>query len=153
LGSPLDSYIEILDPAGQPLPRATLRCVTKTYTTFIDRDSVTPEIRLEAWNELAINDYVLIGGELIRIRELPKNPDDNCLFHSVAGQRVGYLDTTPTYQSPGTPLYKVSIHPPGTAFPPNGLPVVTLFYRNDDGGPGYGKDSRLFFDPPTDGDY
>jgi hypothetical protein len=50
-------------------------------------------------------------------------------------------------------MYKVSIHPPGTTFPPNGFPVVTLFYRNDDGGPGYGKDSRLFFDPPADGEY
>jgi hypothetical protein len=37
-------------------------------------------------------------------------------------------------------------------FPPNGLPVVTLYYRNDDGN-GVGKDSRLVFDPPADGDY
>src|SRR5438552_8873277 len=50
-------------------------------------------------------------------------------------------------------MYKVSIHPPGTKFPPNGFPVVNLYYRNDDGGPGYGKDSRLFFDQPADGDY
>jgi hypothetical protein len=47
----------------------------------------------------------------------------------------------------------VAIHPPGATFPPNGLPVVTLHYRNDDGGPGFGKDSRLVFDPPADGDY
>jgi hypothetical protein len=53
----------------------------------------------------------------------------------------------------GTPLYKVSVHPPGTTFPANGLPQVTLCYRNDDGGPSYGKDSRLFFDPPADGEY
>ena len=50
-------------------------------------------------------------------------------------------------------MYKVSVHPPGTTFPPNGLPVVTLFWRNDDGGPGFGKDSRLVFDPPADGTY
>jgi hypothetical protein len=50
-------------------------------------------------------------------------------------------------------MYKVSIHPPGTTFPPNGLPVVTLYYRNDDGGGTFGKDSRLVFDPPADGDY
>jgi hypothetical protein len=31
--------------------------------------------------------------------------------------------------------------------------VVTLYWRNDDGGPGFGKDSRLVFDPPADGDY
>ena len=50
-------------------------------------------------------------------------------------------------------MYKVSIQPPGTEFPPNGLPVVTLYWRNDDGGPGFGKDSRLVFDAPADGDY
>jgi dipeptidyl aminopeptidase/acylaminoacyl peptidase len=153
IGSPLDSFIEILDDKGQPLPRAMLRCVSKTYTVFRDHDSSGPGIRMESWNDLAINDYLLVGSELMRIRELPKNPDDDCQFFSVAGQRVGYLDTTPTHHSLGTPMYKVAIHPPGTTFPPNGLPVVTLFYRNDDGGPGYGKDSRITFDPPADGEY
>jgi hypothetical protein len=153
IGSPLDSTIEILDAQGRPLPRATLRCLAKTYTTFRDHESTGTGIRLEAWSELAVNDYILVGSELLRIRELPKNPDDDCQFFSVAGQRVGYLDTTPTYHSLGTPMYKVAIHPPGTTFAPNGLPIVTLFYRNDDGGPGYGKDSRIFFDPPADGVY
>jgi hypothetical protein len=30
---------------------------------------------------------------------------------------------------------------------------VTLHYRNDDGGPGFAKDSRVTFDPPVDGTY
>jgi hypothetical protein len=153
IGSPLDSYVEILDAQGRPVPQATLRCVSKTYTTFRDHDSTGPGIRIEAWSDLAINDYLWVGNELLRIRELPKNPDDDCQFYSVGGQRAGYLGTTPTYHSMGTPMYKVSIHAPGTTFPPNGLPVITVYYRNDDGGPGYGKDSRLFFDPPADGHF
>jgi hypothetical protein len=153
LGSPLDSVIEILDDKGQPVPRAVLRAVAKTYVTFRDHDSAGPGIRMETWNEFAMNDYVLIGDELTRIRDLPKNPDDDCQFWSVKGQRVGWLDTTPTHHPLGAPTYKVSVHPPGTVFPPNGFPVLTLTYRNDDGGPGYGKDSRLFFDPPADGEY
>jgi hypothetical protein len=153
IGTPLDSYIEILDLKGQPVPRATLRCLAKTYTTFRDHDSAGSGIRLETWSELAMNDYILVGDELIRIRELPKNPDDDCQFFSVGGQRLGYLDTTPTHHSLGTPMYKVAIHPPGTTFPPNGLPVITLYYRNDDGGPGFDKDSRLFFEPPADSEY
>lgn len=153
LGSPLDSVVEILDAAGQPVPRATLRCVAKTYTTFRDHDAAGSGIRIEHWTELAMRDYLLAGSELLRIRELPKNPDDDCQFVSAGGQRLGMLDTTPTHHPLGEPMYKVTIHPPGTTFPPNGFPVVTVPYRNDDGGPGYGKDSRLFFDAPADGEY
>ncbi|GBD36840.1 hypothetical protein HRbin36_01968 [bacterium HR36] len=153
LGSPLDSVIEILDANRQPLPRAVLRSVARTYTTFRDHDNVTAGIRIEDWRELAINDYLYVNGELIRILALPRNPDDDCRFFNVGGQRLGYLDTTPTYHPPGTPMYKVVIHPPGSTFPPNGFPIFTLYYRNDDGGPGYGKDSRVFFHPPADGTY
>jgi hypothetical protein len=153
LGSPMDSTIEVLDATGRPLPRAVLRCLARTYVTFRDHDSRGGGIRIETWSELAVNDWVLVGNELLRIRELPRNPDDDCQFFAEQGQRMGFLGTTPTFQSQGTPMYKVSIHPPGTKFPPNGLPVVTLFWRNDDGGPGLGKDSRLVFDPPADGLY
>jgi hypothetical protein len=153
LGSPLDSYIEILDPQGKPLPRAVLRPSAKTYVTFRDHGSSDPGIRIEAWSEFAMNDYVYVGTELLRIKDLPPNPDADCAFFSDRGQRLGYLGTTPTHLSMGTPMYKVSIHPPGTTFPPNGFPVVTLYYRNDDGGPGFGRDSQLTFDPPADGEY
>ena len=50
-----------------------------------------------------------------------------------------------------TAIYKVELHPPGKTFPPNGLPVFALDYRNDDGGGSFGKDSMLEFDPPADG--
>jgi len=83
LGSPLDSSIEILDAQGKPVPRAVLRGTAKTYTTFRDHDSASPGIRIEAWSELAVNDYLLVGDELVRIRELPRNPDDDCQFFSV----------------------------------------------------------------------
>ncbi|MCE9530960.1 MAG: WD40 repeat domain-containing protein [Planctomycetes bacterium] len=116
-------------------------------------DSVRPTIRLENWNELAIDDYLFNGGELMRIKQLPKGPDDDCQFHQVGGQRQGFLDTTPTHHFLGSAMYKVEMHPPGSTFPPNGLPVFNLAYRNDDGGATFGKDSRLFFDPPADGTY
>jgi WD40 repeat protein len=152
IGSPLDSSIEILDEKGRPLPRAVLRSLARTYTVFRDHDSRGPGIRIETWGELAVNDLMLVGNELLKIRALPRNPDDDCQFFQEGGRRAGYLGTTPTHQSVGTPMYKVSVHPPGTTFPPNGLPLVTLFWRNDDG-TGTGRDSRLAFDPPADGTY
>jgi hypothetical protein len=153
IGSPLDSTIEILDDTGKPLPRAVLRSLARTYSVFRDHDSSSPGIRIEAWSELAVDDYLLVGSELLRIRALPRNPDDDCQFWSEQGKRLGYLGTTPTHVSQSTAMYKVSMHPPGTKFPANGLPVVTLFWRNDDGGPRFDKDSRLVFDPPADGTY
>ncbi len=153
LGSPLDSVIEILDAKGQPVPRAVLHSEAKTYIVFRDHDSAGSGIRIETWSELRINDYLYVDGELLRIRELPKNPDDDCQFWSAGGQRLGWLGTTPTHHPQGASLYKVTLHPPGTTFAPNGFPVITLPYRNDDGGPGFGKDSRLVFDAPADGQY
>src|SRR5206468_1499390 len=107
LGSPLDSVIEVLDAAGHPVPRAVLRCQAKTFVTFRDHDSAGGGIRMDTWNEFAMDDYVLVGHELMHIRELPRNPDDDCQFYAVNGQRVGYLGTTPTHHAMGTPMFKV----------------------------------------------
>ncbi|MBI3823284.1 MAG: hypothetical protein HY289_11495 [Planctomycetes bacterium] len=153
IGSRLDSIIEILDKNDQPVPRAVLRSQAKTNVTFRDHDSAQGNIRIETWSELGINDFLYIGNELMKIKELPTHPDADCNFFATDGKRLGYLDTTPTHHANGTPMYKVNVHPPGTAFPPNGFPVFTLYYKNDDGGPGYGRDSRIIFDPPADGEY
>jgi len=146
LGSPLDSIIDILDSRNQPVPQAVLRCMAKTVTMLRDHDASGSGIRMETWTEFAIDDFVLVGSELMRIRELPRNPDDDCQFYSVNGKRVGYLATTPSYHAQSSSMFRVAIHPPGTNFPPNGMPLVVLTYRNDDGGFGYGKDSRLRFE-------
>jgi hypothetical protein len=153
IGSRLDSVIEILDKDLKPVPRAVLRSQAKTAVTFRDHDSAQGNIRIEAWSELGVNDYLFVGNELMKIQALPTHPDADCNFFATAGQRIGYLDTTPTHHASGAPMYKVTLHPPGTTFPPNGFPTFTLNYKNDDGGPGYGRDSRILFDPPADGQY
>lgn len=153
LGSALDSTLEILDAAGKPVPRAVLRCQARSFVTFRDHDSAGAGIRIDAWGELAVNDYLYVGTELMRIQALPGHPDADCAMVSSGGRRLAYLDTTPTHHAQNVPMYKVTLHPPGTTFPPNGFPVFTLYYRNDDGGPGYDRDSRVLFDPPADGTY
>jgi hypothetical protein len=152
-GSPVDPAVEVLDASGKPVARATLRCTAKTYTTLRDHDSEKPGIRLESATDFAFDDHLLIDGEVAKIVALPRNPDDDCQFYQFGGDRLGFLGTTPAHHALGTAVYKVEVHPPGRTFPPNGLPVIPVFYRNDDGGPGYGKDSFLLFDPPADGTY
>jgi WD40 repeat protein len=153
LGTAIDTSIEILDAAGKPVPRAVLRAVAETNVAFRDHGSTGSGIRLTQWNNLAINDTVLIGREVTKIEQLPRNPDDDCQFWNLQGARLGMLETTPEHHPMGQSIYKVEVHPPGTKFPPGGVPPVTLMYRNDDGGPGFGKDSRLTFQPPADGSY
>ena len=153
LGSPIDSMVEVLDAQGQPIPRAVLRPVDQTEVAFRDHPATTPLIRLTHWDNLAINDYLWFGRELVRIQALPRNPDDDCVFWGQQGQRLGWLETTPEHHPMGQALYKVEIHPPGTVFPPSGVPATTLTYQNDDGGPSFSKDSRVTFQAPAEGAY
>jgi hypothetical protein len=153
LGSQLDSVVDILNASGAPVERATVRSVLETSNTLADRDSGSRGLRLLSWSGMNVGDYIMAGGEIIRIAKLPEGPDEDVLFDSFGGQRLAYFDTTSEAQAIDKPLYKVQIHPPGAKFAPNGLPVVHLNYRNDDGGPGYGKDSLVHFTAPADGDY
>jgi hypothetical protein len=153
LGSPIDPVVEVLDAEGRPVPRAVLRPLDQTEIAFRDHGSTAPGIRLTRWNNLAINDHVLIGRELARIMALPRNPDDDCIFWNEGGQRLGMLETTPEQHPVSQPIYRVEILPAGTKVPPGGLSPVELTYRNDDGGPAFAKDARITFDPPRDGTF
>lgn len=152
-GSPLDSLIEVLDAQGKPIERATVRAVFETATALRDHDSSLRGIRMNSFTGFTAGDYVMIGGEIDRIETLPPNPDSDYIFEAFNNQRLAYFDTTPEAHALDSPVYRVRIAPPGSTFAPNGMPVVHLNYRNDDGGPGYGKDSRLHFTAPADGDY
>ncbi len=153
LGSPVDSIVEILDAKGSAIARAVLRPVDQTEVAFRDHGSSGPNIRLTRWNHLAVNDFILFGRELARIQALPRNPDDDSVFWNQQGQRLGLLETTPEHHPMNQPMYKVEIHPPGTVIAARGIPITTLTYTNDDGGPSFLKDSRVTFDAPEGGEY
>ncbi len=153
LGSPLDSVIEVLDGEGHPIPRATLRCLTQTQMTLSDRDSRSRGFRLLSLSGLEPHDYLMIGDELVRLESIPDQQDADVTVVGTVGRRVAYLGTSPEAHAVETPVYKVEIEKPEAQFPPNGLPVFHLALRNDDGGPGYGADSRLDFTAPRDGEY
>jgi hypothetical protein len=154
LGSPLDSVVEVLDAQGRPVPRAMVRCLARTEIALNDPDSTRRSIRLLTWNELAINDHLLIGDELLQVASLPTHPDDDLQLRSYRGVRSALLDTSPRNHSVGEAVYKVSLHAPGAKLEPNGMPVFQIDYVNDDGGTRFGgKDSRLHFEAPADGTY
>ncbi|MBL8174806.1 MAG: hypothetical protein JNK48_09050, partial [Bryobacterales bacterium] len=153
LDSELDSEVEVLDAKGKPVERAVVRAVSETFTVLRDHNGVTPGIRIQSWNTLSVGDYVQIGGEILKINALPRGPDDDFQSEAFGGVRIAYFGTSSEAHAIDKPVHKVQIHPPGAQFTPNGLPLTRLYYRNDDGGPGYLKDSYLRFVAPADGEY
>ncbi len=153
LGSSLDSVIEVLDAQGSAIPRATIRCLNQTTTTLADRDSRTTGIRLVSTSGIREGDYLMVGDELDRVKFIPDQPDADAIMEGIGGLRLAYMGTSPDVHPVNTPVYKSQILPADAEFPSNGLPVFHLTWRNDDGGPGYGADSRLDFVAPADGEY
>ena len=153
VGSPLDSVIEVLDAQGNAIPRATIRCLNQTTTTLSDRDSRTTGVRLTSTTGLHVNDYLMIGDELNQLDYISDQPDADVDLKGINGLRLAFLGTSPVVHAVNTPVYRAQILPPDAEFPPNGLPVFHLTWRNDDGGPGYAADSRIDFVAPSDGQY
>lgn len=153
LSSSLDSLIEILDAHGNVIPRAAIRCLNETTTTLADRDSRTDGIRLVSTSGLRQGDYIMVGDELDQIEFIPDQPDADTILKSMGGLRVAYLGTSPDVHAVNTPVYRAQILAPNAEVPSNGLPVFHLTWRNDDGGPGFGADSKLDFVAPANSDY
>lgn len=153
--SKLDSFIEILDERGHRIERARLQAIRDSYFTFRgkDDDSVD-DFRLFNWEEMDLNSYLYANGEIVKFWLYPRGPDSGFMVYPGQGKRWGYFDTTPLAHALGEPAYVVVPHPPGSVLKPNGLPVIPLYYENDDEGRRtLGKDSRLVFTAPADGPY
>ena len=150
----IDSVVEVLDGAGRPIPRAVLRPIDQTEVAFRDHPSKVAGNSTHPLGQPGRSMIIFCSdASSVGSRRLPRNPDDDSVFWNQQGQRLGMLETTPEQHPMGQPMYKVEIHPPGTVFPPGGVPPTTLTYVNDDGGPSFSKDSRVTFDAPADGDY
>ncbi len=153
--SPLDSFVEVLDASGQRIERVLLQAVRDSYFTFRGKnDSETGDFRIFNWQEMRLNEYLYANGEVVKLWLYPRGPDSGFLVYPGQGSRWGYFDTTPLSHALGEPCYVVQPHPPGTKLIANGLPVFPLYYENDDDSHReLGKDSRLLFTAPTDGQY
>jgi hypothetical protein len=153
-GSPADTRIEILDANGNPVPRLKLQAVRDSVINFRGMDSNQQGARLENWEEMDLNNFVYLNGDVARLFRMPQGPDSDLLFYASAGKRRAYFDTTATGHALEEPCYIVEPHMLGDQLVGNGLPVFTVFHANDDDGERrLGSDSRLYFTPPADADY
>lgn len=154
-GSKLDSSVEILSSSGERLERVLLQAVRDSYFTFRGKDADTiDDFRVFNWEEMDLNQYLYANGEVVKLWLYPRGPDSGFMVYPGKGRRWGWFDTTPLAHPLGEPIYIVEPHPPGTALIPNGLPLFTLYFENDDESRRVlGTDSRVFFTPPSDGEY
>jgi WD40 repeat protein len=153
-GSPVDTKIEVLHPNGKPVERIQLQALRDSAVTFRGIDSTTPDCRVENWEEMELNEYLYLQGEVVKIFRMPQGPDSGFLFYTSGVKRRAYFDTSATAHALDEPCYVVEPHPPGTKLVENGLPTFHLYYANDDDGDRkLGSDSKLFFTAPKDGAY
>ena len=79
-GSPVDTRIDVLWPDGTPVQRVQLRAVRDSWINFRGTDANQASARLENWQEMDLNQYVYIGGEIVRLFQMPRGPDSDLLF-------------------------------------------------------------------------
>jgi hypothetical protein len=153
-GSPIDTKIEVLHGDGTRVQRLQLQAVRDSAITFRAIDSSQVEFRVENWQEMELNQYLYMQGEVCRIFRMPRGPDSGFVFYTVADGRRDYFDTSATAHALDEPCYIVEPHSPGEKLAPNGLPVFPVYYANDDDADRQlGTDSRLHFTAPADGYY
>ncbi len=152
LGYDTDTIIGVTDSQGKPVVLARFRKVADTLVDFRDHTSRQKTIRLTRWPEFRMNDYVLIGREIARIFNLPKNPDDDCQFYGDEA-RWGYFGTTPEQVPQGRTVTRLELLPPGDSVSVDPSILHEALAVNDDGGMKAGNDSYLDFVAPADGIY
>jgi mono/diheme cytochrome c family protein len=153
-GSPADTKIEVLDSKGELVPHLTLQATKDSWLTLRSTDANAPGIRLGQFDEMELNDYMYFNGEILKIYRLARGPDADMTYYTRDGKRRAAFFSSPSGHGLDEPCYVVEPKPPGTPLTPNGLPVFTLFYANDDDGERQlGKDSRLIFTAPAKGRY
>lgn len=153
-GSAVDTRIEILHADGKPVERLMLQGVRDTMINFRAIDSKANGARLDNWEEMELNQYLYMNGEVVKFFRMPQGPDSEMGFYAVGGRRRSYFDTSPIAHALEEACYIVEAHPPGTKVVATGLPTYTLYYANDDDCERkLGSDSRIYFDAPADGSY
>lgn len=153
-GSTADTKIEVLHADDRPVVHAILQAVRDSWINFRPIDSSSSDVRLEFWEEMDLNQFLYMNGEICKTFRAPQGPDSGFQLYSLNGKRRNYFDTSATAHAKDEPCYIVEAYPPGSKIVENGLPIFPLYFSNDDdANRRLDKDSRLTFTAPADGEY
>ena len=153
-GSLADTKLDVLDVEGRPVLRALLQAVRDSWINFRPIDSITSDVRLEFWEEMDLNQYLYLNGEVCKTFRAPQGPDSGYQLYAIGGKRKNYFDTSASVHAKDEPAYIVEAYSPKSKIIENGLPVFPVYFSNDDDGDRKrGRDSRILFTAPEDGTY
>ena len=153
--SSLDSRIELLDAEGGVLEQVVLQAVRDSWITFRGKDSrQSGDFRVQNWEEMNLDEYLYVGGEVVRLWLAPRGPDSGFMVYPGEGLRHTFFHTSAVTHALGEPAWIVEPLPRGSTPIPNGLPVFRIPYENDDDpSRRLGTDSHVTFVPPETGEY
>ena len=133
--SPIDPSLEILRPDGSPVMRVKLQATRASVINFRPIDSFSSgDTRLDHWDEMELNEYLYMSGEVVKLHRMPKGPDSGFGFYErpANSRRINYFGTSAAAHALFEPVYTVAPHDPDATLPDNGLPIFEVFYANDD---------------------
>jgi WD40 repeat protein/mono/diheme cytochrome c family protein len=152
--APTDTRLEVLNADGSPVERMRVQAIRSSWNNFRSVDADNQDIRLENYMETGLNEFVYFNGDIMKTFRLPRGPDGGFFFYTSNGKRRAYFDTTATAHPLDEPCYVVEPLKPNEAPLPNGLPVISIPFANDDDGlRKLGRDSRLHFTAPSNAKY
>jgi hypothetical protein len=154
-GSLADTKLEVFYSDGRRVERVLLQATRDSYNKSVRTvDPNMVEVRTEHWEEMELNQYLYMAGEVGKLYRWPFGPDSGFQLYFRNEKRVTYFDTTAASHALYEPFYIVEPHPPGTKLVANGLPTFTLYYENDDESMrDAGSDSRILFKAPLTSSY
>ncbi|MEZ0387274.1 MAG: PPC domain-containing protein, partial [Verrucomicrobium sp.] len=154
MGSPADTKLEVLDAKGEVVPMMRMQATKDSWITLRSEDANDPAIRLGHFAEMDLKDYMFFNGEVLKIYRQARGPGADMVYFSNGGKRRAYFNTSPAGHGLDDACYTVEPRALDKVITPNGLPVFTLNYANDDDGfRELGRDSRLVFTVPAAGAY
>ncbi len=153
-GSPIDTRIDVLSIDGHPIERVVLQAVRDSYINFRGIDSLNGAPRLKSYEEMELNQFIYMGGEVCKLFQAPRA---RFRFRPLPGP-----------QRPAPRLFRHHGHDPcqlraglcraalsaGNEVAQQRLAVVSdLLFQRRRRRSEAAHDSRLMFTAPADGSY
>ena len=89
-----------------------LKAVRDSYITFRGFDAAAGGARLQNWEEMELNQYLYMQGEVVKLHLYPRGPDSEFNFYPMSGRRRCFFDTSPVAHALEEKCYIVEPHPP-----------------------------------------